>query len=98
MRPGIGIATWYRDHLDHQLPVLMSARGPFYQCSETAHREPRETVTVPAPTDWWDTEDVDGALPVDLRASAAINGLHGPPGGNPLLGQDDGTGAGEDRA
>src|SRR5690348_12241130 len=62
LRPGTGIATWYRDYLDHQLPILMGARGPFYQCSETAHREPRETTAVPAPAEWWDAdEDADAA-------------------------------------
>ena len=54
LQPGTGIASWYRDHLDHQLPILMGARGPFYQCSETAHREPREANAVPAPDEWWD--------------------------------------------
>ena len=43
------MGAWYRDHLDHQLPVLMGARGPFYQCSEAAHREPREAAAVPLP-------------------------------------------------
>jgi hypothetical protein len=65
LQPGTGIASWYRDHLDHQLPILMGARGPFYQCSETAHREPREAGSVPAPDDWWDTS----AEPPDLGAS-----------------------------
>jgi hypothetical protein len=27
----------------------MGARGPFYQCSETAHREPREAAALPLP-------------------------------------------------
>ena len=49
LQPGTGIGVWYRDHLDHQLPILMGARGPFYQCSETAHREPREAAAVPLP-------------------------------------------------
>ena len=57
LQPGTGIAAWYRDHLDHQLPILMGARGPFCQCSETAHREPREAKAEPAPEDWWDTND-----------------------------------------
>ena len=65
LQPGTGIATWYRDHLDHQLPILMGARGPFYQCSETAHREPREAAAVPAPDEWWDTS----AEPSGLGAS-----------------------------
>jgi hypothetical protein len=54
LQPGTGIATWYRDHLDHQLPILMGARGPFCQCSEDAHREPHEAAVVPAPERWWD--------------------------------------------
>jgi Domain of unknown function (DUF4913) len=62
-QPGTGIATWYRDHLDHQLPILMGARGPFYQCAESAHREPREAIAVPAPGDWWDIGDDDGSVP-----------------------------------
>ena len=69
LQPGTGMATWYRDHLDHQLPILMGARGPFYQCSETTHREPRETAVVPSPGEWWDgTDDAvpsDAAVPGD---------------------------------
>ena len=49
LQPGTGIATWYRDHLDHQLPILMGPRGPFYQCSETTHREPHQADATPAP-------------------------------------------------
>ena len=29
----------------------MGARGPFYQCSETAHREPREAAALPLPSE-----------------------------------------------
>ena len=63
LQPGTGIATWYRDHLDHQLPILMGARGPFYQCSQTTHRAPREAEVAPAPGEWWDAgpEDPGGA-------------------------------------
>jgi Domain of unknown function (DUF4913) len=68
LQPGTGIATWYREHLDHQLPILMGARGPFYQCSETAHREPHEAATLPAPGDWWDLSDDHD----DLSASPAL--------------------------
>jgi Domain of unknown function (DUF4913) len=60
LQPGTGIAIWYREHLDHQLPILMGARGPFCQCSETAHRDPREAAATPAPEGWWDTGDYDG--------------------------------------
>jgi hypothetical protein len=54
IQPGTGIATWYREHLDHQLLILLGARGPFYQCSEQAHREPHQPTADPAPTGWWD--------------------------------------------
>jgi Domain of unknown function (DUF4913) len=54
LQPGTGIALWYRDHLDHQLPILMGARGPFYQCTETTHRGPRPAGSIPPPGDWWD--------------------------------------------
>jgi hypothetical protein len=66
------MATWYRDHLDHQLPILMGARGPFYQCSETAHREPREAIAMPSPGEWWDGTDrampsgSEPGMPVDV--------------------------------
>ena len=65
LQPGTGIAIWYREHLDHQLPILMGQRGPFYQCSETAHREPHQAEADPAPGEWWDTDpdDPDGLLP-----------------------------------
>ena len=56
LQPGTGIGTWYRDHLDHQLPILMGARGPFYQCSETAHREPHQAEVTPAPGELLDTD------------------------------------------
>ncbi len=29
-----GLGTWYRDHLDHQLPILMGADGPFRRCDD----------------------------------------------------------------
>lgn len=57
LQPGTGISTWYREHLDHQLPILMGPRGPFCQCTENAHREPREAASEPAPPGWWDTID-----------------------------------------
>ncbi|MCI2238114.1 DUF4913 domain-containing protein [Paenibacillus sp. TRM 82003] len=35
--PDTGMAIWLRDHLDHQLTVLLGSRGPFAQCSITRH-------------------------------------------------------------
>jgi len=55
--PGTGISAWYRDHLDHHLPVLLGARGPFYQCSEEVHREPHQAEVLTAPDGWWDEDD-----------------------------------------
>jgi hypothetical protein len=52
-QPGTGIGLWYRDHLDHQIPQLLGARGPFFQCSEDEHIEPRRLRTDPPPADWW---------------------------------------------
>jgi hypothetical protein len=56
-----GIGLWYRDHLDHQLPVLLGARGPFYQCTEQQHLEPHQAITQPVPQDWW----ADGSTPAE---------------------------------
>jgi hypothetical protein len=79
LQPGTGIATWYRDYLDQQLPILMGARGPFYQCSETSHREPRQADTAPVPGDWWDLDPDDpGSAP-----------LPGPPTLQPATGGTD---------
>jgi hypothetical protein len=78
LQPGTGIATWYRDHLDHQLPVLMGARGPFYQCSETAHREPHEAAAVPAPGTWWEpVGDHDEGLGEGPLPFPAVGTIHG---------------------
>jgi hypothetical protein len=85
LQTGTGIATWYRDHLDHQLPILMGPRGPFYQCSETAHREPHQAETTPTPDDWWDLGDDPDILPVPVPAT-----------GDEELGAD--PGAGDDNA
>ena len=46
LQPGTGTANWLRDHLDHQLPVLLGRSGPFAQCSRgrarrAAHRRSR---------------------------------------------------------
>jgi Domain of unknown function (DUF4913) len=65
LQPGIGMAAWLRDHLDHHLPVLMGRSGPFAQCSEDEHIEPREAKTSHAPAGWWLTGDdhAPGAAP-----------------------------------
>ena len=55
LQPGTGMASWLRDHLDHHLPLLLGRGGPFAQCSEDEHIDPREARTGLAPPGWWDT-------------------------------------------
>ncbi len=55
LEPGTGMATWLRDHLDHQLTILLGRSGPFAHCSEDEHIEPREARAAEAPPGWWDT-------------------------------------------
>jgi len=81
LQPGTGIATWYREHLDHHLPILMGARGPFYQCSENAHREPHEAGVAPAPAGWWDLND-DPLLPAGTGAAEPRDDLGASDDGN----------------
>jgi hypothetical protein len=54
LQPGTGMATWLRDHLDHQLPVLLGRTGPFAMCSEDEHIEPRQARVSQPPPGWWD--------------------------------------------
>jgi len=57
LEPGTGMASWLRDHLDHQLPVLLGRGGPFAQCSEDEHIEPRQARAQYAPRGWWEVGD-----------------------------------------
>ena len=57
LQPGTGTANWLRDHLDHQLPVLLGRSGPFAQCSEDEHISPRIAAADPPPPGWWETGD-----------------------------------------
>ena len=54
LQPATGIATWLRDHLDHQLPILLGRTGPFAHCSQDEHIEPKQAETDHAPPGWWD--------------------------------------------
>jgi len=49
-----GMAVWYRDHLDGQLPVLLSPTGPFAQCAPDRHAPTRPLPTTAAPDGYWD--------------------------------------------
>ena len=66
LEPGTGMAIWLREHLDHQLTVLLGRGGPFAQCSEDEHIEPREARTEDAPPGWWEIgDDQDTPPPLD---------------------------------
>jgi hypothetical protein len=53
--PLLGMGSWYRDHLDHQLPILTAAAGPFAECDPTRHFPPEtdRLAHTSAPADWW---------------------------------------------
>jgi hypothetical protein len=53
--PLLGMSTWYAGHLDHQLPILTGAAGPFADCDPTQHFPPEDNRLhhVAAPADWW---------------------------------------------
>lgn len=73
LEPGTGIAVWLRDHLDHQLTVLLGRAGPFAQCSEDEHIELREARADLAPPGWWDVGTVSASAAV---AAADAPGAH----------------------
>ena len=49
----LGMDAWLRGHLDHHLPQLMSAAGPFAACTPDKHTDPGEMATTPVPAGWW---------------------------------------------
>ena len=52
-----GVASWYRDHLDPQLAVLLSAGGPFAQCTQDRHAPTQPLATLPAPEGYWTSSE-----------------------------------------
>ncbi|WP_165975564.1 DUF4913 domain-containing protein [Actinomadura rubrisoli] len=64
-----GMALWYRDHLDHQLPVLLGPRGPFYQCTEDEHLRPHQAKLVPVPFGWLDLDQSPASPPAPQETS-----------------------------
>ncbi len=53
--PTTGMGVWFRDHLDHQLPVLTGPAGPFADCDPRQHYDPEapSLPVDPAPAGWW---------------------------------------------
>ena len=48
-----GMSNWYRDHLDHQIPILLGANGPFHLCCEVEHVMPNPVLVEPLPPGTW---------------------------------------------
>ena len=80
LQPGTGMATWLRDHLDHQLPVLLGRTGPFSMCSEDEHIDPRQATAEQPPPGWWDVTprpaapSGDASLPAAPRRLSRVTG------------------------
>ena len=52
----VGMGSWFRDHLDPQLHILMGPDGPFSACDvdgERAHNPPPELPVRAAPAGYW---------------------------------------------
>lgn len=45
--PALGLSTWYRDHADHHMAVLLDPDGPFRGCSPDRGHRPREVPPLP---------------------------------------------------
>ncbi|MBL1065656.1 DUF4913 domain-containing protein [Streptomyces sp. 7-21] len=54
--PGTGMAVWYRDHLDLQLPILLSPEGPFRDCTPQRHVDRSPLPSTPAPEGYFEDE------------------------------------------
>jgi hypothetical protein len=52
--PQLGMATWYAQYLDTQLPVLLGSHGPFARCTEERHEPSRPLRTEAVPPGWWE--------------------------------------------
>jgi len=68
LEPATGMATWLRDHLDHQLPILLGRTGPFAQCTEDEHLPPRQATAEDAPRGWWTTGAPAEVAPISQPA------------------------------
>ncbi len=56
---GTALGSWYREHLDHQLPILMGPDGPFRDCANS-HYTPDPLPIFPEPpadSAIWNTAD-----------------------------------------
>jgi len=47
-QPGTAFGSWYREHLDHHLPILMGPDGPFRDCAN-GHYTPDPLPASPLP-------------------------------------------------
>lgn len=60
-----GIAGWYREHLDHHLPILLGEDGPFRHCEPSRdgrpvkHEDDEPLRAAPSPAGWWGEAEED---------------------------------------
>ncbi len=74
LNPGLGMATWYRDHLDPQLPILLGQTGPFARCTPDRHTDPGPLPVLPAPHHYWDANPAGATdvLPSPAMTTAPV--------------------------
>jgi hypothetical protein len=41
LEPALGISTWFLNHADPHMRVLMDKEGPFKKCAYDGHKPPR---------------------------------------------------------
>lgn len=51
-----GMSVWWKDHADPQMAVLLSRKGPFYECDLNRHKEPDPMPCDIAPEGWFPKE------------------------------------------
>lgn len=52
-----GMSVWWKDHADPQMAVLLSRKGPFYECDLNRHKEPDPMPCDLAPEGWFPKEE-----------------------------------------
>jgi len=74
----LGLDIWLRERLDHHLPQLLAANGPFASCTPDKHHDSRDLATAPAPPNWWPTNQTPRTSP-HHRATSSQHRTRPPP-------------------
>ncbi len=67
-QPGTALGSWYREHLDHHLPILMGPDGPFRDCAN-GHYTPDPVSAAPYPPADSPVWEVAGSTPAHTGAA-----------------------------